>query len=1274
MINRDHNSHNSSGSSQVSTIASPEVRVIVGGKSDNPASSSSNVATDLIENARTQNDELSAQSTESLPDYQEALLKHLKMDASEFTAHQTLQFSPSKSPIKNKESPARNKQQNHVMEQNKSPENMSGSADIRRLKLEQQKQRLAARVAEKQQQRQIADCRLQNSHETDTAMPKPPFLEEQVELEDTQVAALATAALQQSLSVGSSPERKPPPSALAGAISTTVVSSPLPLNAILEKHDRERAEHEQWLIEQRRIAQSSDKPVLHETEELYDRMRAATGASTRTKPQPHGKREQLVSEKNPTARYHSRAVEDSNVSDISLSTDPGVFDPSALKVSSSFALTSNLDTSVSSRTTTNSAHERLHRAASARQQNRSNMTDRARIRESKYLEENRYTMNSTSRHIMRQNGGASPQRISRTGSPSSRKSTNTDVLQRMYADGVRDQQRKKQLVEAQEQAGLTQAKIEEWSCVKCGVYHTLDHAILRKLQLRVQTSHNTQTSLAAKHTGISTAAEMTEQKRALEAAKQNSADAVRAATAYHSRVFRCTNCGFERQDAIAPYKPMNLALHAAEKNGTAAQLLARRNEAVASSGGIVEYLRSSHPLQGQLQRQRQEWDRKDRMLTFQPQINETSRQLVQNKILQAESAQDTYDSSRRADNSESDADHMSSALSNQGSRRTSSSPMNRTSTTTGTDKSIPRRTTADPQPARRAQWMYENTLYNKKAENAVNYTHDSKATAVSNYFKQPITQRLAANIKPDIVKCKHSNSNKYQDPIVEHSLYQANRRSSMSMPSDVGGIRDITNSGGSVASASSDRRRRMSHGSAATTKFEAENVDVKEDFFTRQIQWQHKNLARKEDLRHQVHDFDPQTHQILFHPKLEVSGHLHTHEERNGDIVTRLQAKDEASKRKLAQLLQEQQQAQEKAQAANQVTALPHSKELLTKATERSIQDMFKLLLASVEITTANGWPSDASALSNVNQRIRLPGQSGLPETDMGKETGAVTDDLYTLDLALVQPTLMIPEVAELVLDVLMEKELSELHSQNAQPPKENTHDICIDMIVTFAEFRQLVYKCLDRRGKNNGYPALGRSYVCVPRKRAEVTTKMLEDQLANETFTPTMDRKSAAITRNNGRYQQPGQGKKPIEQILLRDGAKQRQHQEDLQKAKQQKEAKELTFQPQLFKPPKSLQITPRYRGSQTKTQAHDKLQQETSDSTPNEPRFGGKTLAKMIGSASHSAPLPIPPGQSTMLDAVFQPPVAPDTAGALSTATAPQSLAESLLDMVTVSAPSSP
>jgi hypothetical protein len=944
---------------------------------------------------------------------------------------------------------------------------------------------------------------------------------------------------------------------------------------------KEKAEHEQWLAEQRSVDVTQGSKTLERTEELYNRMRAATSA------------------KKTTAK--TDVINLAEMSSISIESFG--FDPAALKVSSSFALTTK-DTSMKS--ITSAAHDRLHRAAAVRIQNRVIMKDRLESRDEDYMTRNRFTMNPASKNIM-ENVKHTSSRVGENGE----KNDDSDFLHRLYEDGRKAQMQRKITADIKEQAGLEPYKIEEWSCVRCGVFHTIDHNQLAELQREVGTSHR-------KHAAISAPA----QSDSKEAARKANADAIQAAVKYHSKIFRCSTCGFERQDAIAPHKPLILALRSAEENGTAAQLLARRTQAIASSGGIVEYLRSKHlHAQGQLARQRREWDRKDQMLTFQPRINEISHQLVESKIQLCKAIEnftmvenssqnstailhDRSVSSARIDASvdASLGDHgsfgnyLANVNNSAGAHRNST--IDRSGPYAANDANAKNSQDSARIPAEkrqqlqsdRAAWLHASTVQNKKLEKSVSYSHDSKPTSISEYFEKAVADRLSANIKPHIVKRKHENKNKYMDPI---ELYVARKSTSLTLEVE-------ESKGGSDED-----------GTSGVNANDSATSDAHMHFVARQILWQRKNHASKDKLRHRLNDFDQSTQRPLYRPHLDPSPNYSSFTEpsiASVDVVHRLSVKDIEAKRRRAALVEEHLRSMEREQREKQVAALPQSTDILAKATERSIAEMFRSLLASVGAAEN----ARASPGENIPQtRKNGDGIDAAPAT--------CEKDKELLNLSLVQPKAMVPEAAELLLDVFSQKKRSDSPSAESKGTA---------WCVTFPEFRLLLLDAIERRGKDPNAAVLGRSYVHVPRKRPVEASKKEQEELAESTFTPAIDKGSTAILRNTGRVVDAGvnRNKQPVETKLLNQGRKMEGHKEELRKKKEEQEKKTLTFRPKLFKPPKS--VVPHYRGSAS---AAPKPAPEPVPTVvpavkgqsmpPFKPVLSGKTLAK-VAAALRSPP----------------------------------------------------
>lgn len=102
------------------------------------------------------------------------------------------------------------------------------------------------------------------------------------------------------------------------------------------------------------------------------------------------------------------------------------------------------------------------------------------------------------------------------------------------------------------------------------------------------------------------------------------------------------------------------------ENGTLNHLLHRRNQAMTGhNGDIFSKLRNhDEHVQGQLTRQRAAWEKRDRMMTFQPEINQESRRILQRRIEKEASLINTGEAdgvSQLSNNNNGDADGSSTA-------------------------------------------------------------------------------------------------------------------------------------------------------------------------------------------------------------------------------------------------------------------------------------------------------------------------------------------------------------------------------------------------------------------------------------------------------------------------------------------------------------------------------------------------------------------------------------------------------------------------------------
>jgi hypothetical protein len=205
------------------------------------------------------------------------------------------------------------------------------------------------------------------------------------------------------------------------------------------------------------------------------------------------------------------------------------------------------------------------------------------------------------------------------------------------------------------------------------------------------------------------------------------------------------------------------------------------------------------------------------------------------------------------------------------------------------------------------------------------------------------------------------------------------------------------------------------------------------------------------------------------------------------------------------------------------------------------------------------------------------------------------------LDVLLIKPELLINEISTLLLDmrhVLFERWHEKQQQQqllkdkegkkeksigDSQDSKDNQNEEVEDvmktapdsLLLSFTEFCNLAVKCTKHRC------GPGKGYIFAPKKKAEVAIQMKLADYSQETFHPSIDKTSEAIIQKHRFKAMNEDGSitvPPIEDILREDGKRVEKKIELLRQEKKEKEGKELTFKPFLYKTPSY--IVPRYRG----------------------------------------------------------------------------------------------
>ncbi|KAJ1424675.1 hypothetical protein B484DRAFT_451419 [Ochromonadaceae sp. CCMP2298] len=308
--------------------------------------------------------------------------------------------------------------------------------------------------------------------------------------------------------------------------------------------------------------------------------------------------------------------------------------------------------------------------------------------------------------------------------------------------------------------------------------------------------------------------------------------------------------------------------------------------------------------------------------------------------------------------------------------------------------------------------------------------------------------------------------------------------------------------------------------------------------FTQRLVYEYKEKAERRRQGEKALGTDRLTGQKMFHPRIgpnpeEVLGLGVTVPVGGGGvgaggkrtIFDQILYKD-------AQLLERKRAAEESARAAEvasllagQVKALGSSEDILRQSTEKSLEELYQVLLeAQGEVIESAG----AGGAESATPSASAPWQSLL------------------LDLACVDVDMMIDEVGQLLLDVRAEKIA---HSRASEEER---------LLVSFSSFRTLVQRCLRRRNT-------GRSYVYAPRKKATQVVAIKQ-----ETFAPTIDARSSLLSQKRH--------SRPIQEVLFEEASVLRGRGEEARKLLALEQAKELTFKPKLYKTP--AHIKPKYWG----------------------------------------------------------------------------------------------
>ena len=383
-----------------------------------------------------------------------------------------------------------------------------------------------------------------------------------------------------------------------------------------------------------------------------------------------------------------------------------------------------------------------------------------------------------------------------------------------------------------------------------------------------------------------------------------------------------------------------------------------------------------------------------------------------------------------------------------------------------------------------------------------------------------------------------------------------------------------------------DREKALAPTTTKCEKDSARSLTHSDKFVDHQLSWRRQRDARVKLKSDELQNFDTSTRQPLYVPKTgpeppwSQMGINHM-AEGGGVIEDRLLRKHEKSQRKVEGLRREQEEKESRAveDGRKAVLALPHSTRILTEARDRSIEEMWRLLLASGQMKAATG-----GALTAEEEGERL---TQLSDAVTGWETAV-------MDLADVQPALMIPEVTEVLEVVIAER-------------RKTMDDTSIpNMEVDYGQFHDMVVQCLRQR------EGTGRFYVYAPRKRPDLAMAMVEEQEKECTYHPHLNLTSKEIAA--AKIPAGDGGAMLIHDKLLKAEEGKHRRLEESRRAAEAKERRELTFKPRMYKAPAG--VVPRYRRSVVPVSASPKMEEKA------EPKKAGSGGGGSGGAADSSAP----------------------------------------------------
>jgi hypothetical protein len=249
----------------------------------------------------------------------------------------------------------------------------------------------------------------------------------------------------------------------------------------------------------------------------------------------------------------------------------------------------------------------------------------------------------------------------------------------------------------------------------------------------------------------------------------------------------------------------------------------------------------------------------------------------------------------------------------------------------------------------------------------------------------------------------------------------------------------------------------------------------------------------------------------------------------------------------------------------NQVQALPQSEAILRQSRQESIDELYRLLLATNTVVayhrTYDVQVAQEELILHINQEA-----NELLEHEEEENSWKV----QAIDLHQVNLSLLVPSIQKLVHEVLVEKAASQ-PAKLAAIASSETSAPNLDGVVDYEDFTRLVLQAMKRR------EGTGKWYVIPPKVRHDTTIQKIREQQANHTYAPNINPISKNLSEAYREHHR-GNGVRTTDALYHEAETfeyRRRSKKESLKAA----EETELTFKPKLYRPPS--RVKAKYRES---------------------------------------------------------------------------------------------